>query len=740
MTLSDSLVGQQIGQYKILDRIGQGGMAEVYKGIHSILHRYVAIKVLGRHLETDPKVNARFQREAQAVAALRHPNIVQIYDFGRYEGGYYMVMEYVEGTDLRVDLEQRRQEGTAFTPQEIIAVAEQLASALDYAHAEGVIHRDVKPGNVLLNACGDAILGDFGLAMLRDRLSQITMGHAFGTPEYIAPEQAMDSRAATPQSDIYSLGGILYEMITGELPFEADSAISLALKHINEEPPSLRDFVPDLPVAVENVVLKALSKEPQQRYHSGEALVAALRQAWSDEDVEETWVVASGRGQTPVPTPVPTPRPEKETPAVAPEPSTPAPAPASEAADPVAPPPVPPDDEPASPWWKRPWFLPVMIGCVLLGILLAVLVVRNRAASPFGVGATASPTPTWTVTPTVEPTATATVQPTATETERADAAGVTPVASPSPSRTATASPSPSPTTTPSPTAMPTDTPTATPTATSTSTPTPTPTPTLAPGEALTRSVDSMVMRFVPAGAFPMGADVDDPDASDDEQPQHSVWLGDYWMDETEVTVAQYKQCVAAEGCEAPYTRTYYDNPTYADHPMTFISWEQSAAYCRWVATETGWDVQLPTEAQWEKAASWDPLQETKSRYPWGDELETDYVQLGRTTTAVGAYPRGASPYGILDLSGNVWEWTADWYDKDTYTGRDGVRDPAGPDDGIYRVMRGGSYGSTANYDRQLRTTHREVGYPESTAERPAKGADLGFRCVVVGERLTTEGP
>lgn len=732
MTFSDSLVGQQIGQYKILSRIGQGGMAEVYKGIHLILNRHVAIKVLGRHLETDPKVTARFQREAQAVATLRHPNIVQIYDFGRHEGGYYMVMEYVEGTDLRVELEQRRREGAPFSPQQIVHVAEQLASALDYAHIEGVIHRDVKPGNVLLNTRGDAILSDFGLAMLRDRLSQVTMGHAFGTPEYIAPEQAMDSRAATPQSDIYSLGGILYEMITGELPFEADSAISLALKHINEEPPSLRGFVPDLPVAVENVVLKALAKEPQQRYHSGEALVAALRQAWSDEDVEETLVVASGRDQTPVPMPVSTPRPDGETPAVEPEPSTSAPV----AAGPVSPPPAPPDDEPASPFWKRPWFLPVMIVCVLLGILLGLLAVRNRAASRFGLGATASPTPTWTMTPTVEPTATATVQPTAMETEQADAAGVTPVASPSPSRTATASPSPSLTTTPSPTATPTDTSTATPT----STHTPTPTPTLAPGEALTRSVDGMVMRFVPASAFLMGADDDDPDASDDEQPQHSVLLGDYWMDETEVTVTQYKQCVAADGCEAPYTRTYYDNPTYTDHPMTFISWEQSADYCRWLAAETGWDVQLPTEAQWEKAASWDPFQETKYRYPWGDELETDHVQLGRTTTAVGGYPQGASPYGILDLSGNVWEWTADWYDKDVYMGRDGARDPVGPDDGIYRVMRGGSYGSTANYDRQLRTTHREVGYPESTAERPAKGADLGFRCIVVGERLTTEGP
>jgi serine/threonine-protein kinase len=309
MVVNDSLVGQQIGQYEILEKIGQGGMAEVYKGRHPILHRHVAIKVLGRHLDVNAQVTARFQREAQAVAALRHPNVVQIYDFGRYEGGYYMVMEYVEGTDLRGEIDRRRREGEAFTPQEVIDVAEQLDSALDYAHAEGVIHRDVKPGNVLLNTRGEAILGDFGLAMLRNRLSQITVGHAFGTPEYIAPEQAMESSAATPRSDIYSLGGILYEMITGELPFEADSAISLALKHINEEPPPLRDFVPALPPAVETVVLKALAKEPAQRYHSAAALVVALKQAWSDEEVEETLVVTRERNHATPPPASPTPPP-----------------------------------------------------------------------------------------------------------------------------------------------------------------------------------------------------------------------------------------------------------------------------------------------------------------------------------------------------------------------------------------------------------------------------------------------
>ncbi len=733
MVFNDTLVGQHLGPYEILDRIGQGGVAEVYKGIHTILHRYVAIKVLGRHLETDSQVTARFQREARAVAALRHPNIVQIYDFGRYEGGYYLVMEYVEGTDLRVEIDLRRREGRTFTPEEIIDTMEQLAAALDYAHAEGVIHRDVKPGNVLLNTRGDAILGDFGLAMLQDRLSQITVGHAFGTPEYIAPEQAMDSRAATFSSDIYSLGGILYEMITRKLPFEADSAISLALKHINEDPPPLRDFVPDLPPAVEMVVLKALAKEPDQRYRSAQALVTVLRQAWSDKVVEDTLVVSKGERETPPPAPVEAAVSPPPAPSVQAESSIPAASPPSDAGT---------FEETKSELWRRPWFIPALVLLVLLGIFIGYLTLRDRPASPlFGIGAVASSTPTWTATSTLEPAATETPRPTATETEHAGSVG-TPAGSTSP--TSTSSPTATPTS--SPTATPTSTPTSTPTATSTATPTstptqtPTPTPTLAPGDTMTRPVDGMVMHFVPEGTFLMGAAEDDPDASQDEQPQHAVILGAYWMDETEVTVTQYKQCVAAGACEAPYTRTYYDSPTYADYPMTFISWEQSTDYCQWLADETGWDVRLPTEAQWEKAASWDPTQVVKYRYPWGDTFNADHVRLGSSTASVGEYPAGASPYGILDMSGNVWEWTADWYDKDLYKGRDNVRDPRGPDDGGYRVMRGGSYGSTANFNRQLRTTHREVGYPESTADRPAKGADLGFRCVVVGERLREDEP
>ncbi|MBN1876697.1 MAG: serine/threonine protein kinase, partial [Anaerolineae bacterium] len=288
----NDLIGQHIGQYEILEKIGQGGMAEVYKGIHSALRRHVAIKLMGQSLQNDPTLNQRFLREAQAVAALRHPNIVQVYDFGTYEGGHYIVMEYVAGpggtqpNDLRVEMDCRNKEGRPFSPSQILAILDNIASALDYAHQRGIIHRDIKPSNILLNTEGQAILGDFGLAMLQDRLSQATLGHTFGTPEYIAPEQAIDSRAATAQSDIYSLGGILYEMITGKLPFEAESALSLALKHINETPIPPCQHKPDLSPAVEAVILKTLAKDPTQRYTTAREFVEALRAAW--ERTEET--------------------------------------------------------------------------------------------------------------------------------------------------------------------------------------------------------------------------------------------------------------------------------------------------------------------------------------------------------------------------------------------------------------------------------------------------------------------
>ena len=277
------LVGQKIGPYQVLEKIGQGGMATVYRGFHAELDRYVAIKVLAGALPTTPELIQRFQREAKTIAALRHPNVVQVYDFGPLGDTYYLAMEYVEGSDLQAEMRRRGEAEQPFSREEILHLLGQVAEALDYAHGQGVIHRDVKPGNVLLTASGQPILTDFGLATLRRTRATLitTIGqNVLGTPEYTAPEQALDAQAANPQSDIYSLGCILYELVTGHLPFEGDSALSIALLVISSDPMPPRGHVPDLPVAVERVILCALDKEPKRRFVTARTMVEALRRAW----------------------------------------------------------------------------------------------------------------------------------------------------------------------------------------------------------------------------------------------------------------------------------------------------------------------------------------------------------------------------------------------------------------------------------------------------------------------------
>ncbi len=715
----DTLIGRTIGQYKILEKIGQGGMAEVYKGFQPNLNRYVAIKVLGRTLRDDPVFTKRFQREAQASASLRHANVIRIFDYGAFEGGHYIVMEYIEGTDLRAEMDRRKREGRGFTPGETLHLLSQVAEALDYAHQQGVIHRDIKPANILLSSEGQVVLSDFGLAMLRNRVSQMTMGHSFGTPEYIAPEQAIDSRAAVPQSDIYALGAILYEIVANRPPFYAESPLSLALMHVNEDPTPPRHYAPSLPAAVEAVILQALAKDPAERFSTAQAMVDALRRAWAGRGVSEGDKITQpampvGRQLPPTPPPPPSP-----------------PSPPTQASL----------EKPAPiPWWRR-W--PVIVGVVGALLLIPVLLIGIPALLPGGEPVTVIPTgttaatrtppvtaiPTKTSTPTAAPTDTPTSTPTLTSLPTST---FTPAPTDTPAPTFTLEPSPiiQPTVTSTP--LPTLTPTATPTSTllPTGTPTDTPSPGLLPGQIAIRSVDGMGMRFVPQGPFPMGTD-DDPDAFPHERPQHTVILSAYWIDETEVTNAQYRLCVEAEGCAPPSILTAYDDPARANHPVVYVTWEKADAYCTWLADETGWDVYLPTEAQWEKAASWDPVAEVKYRYPWGDEdaeptlLNYQGTGLGRTTP-VGSYPLGASPYGALDMAGNVWEWVADWYDQDYYDVTDGATDPTGPASGTHHVMRGGSYGYS---EHKARTTHRDAGTPR------ASGAGLGFRCVVGGESL-----
>ncbi|MCU1354739.1 MAG: serine/threonine protein kinase with sensor(s) [Acidimicrobiales bacterium] len=262
------------GRYELHRRVGRGGMAEVYLARDRLLDRLVAIKILFPEFATDPSFVARFRREAQAAANLNHPNIVGVYDWGKERGTYYIVMEYVDGRTISDIL---RTDGT-IEPKKAAGIAADVAAALGFAHRKGVVHRDVKPGNVLITAAGEVKVADFGIAraMTSQGEEDLTQaGSVMGTATYFSPEQAQ-GQTVDARTDLYSLGVVLYEMASGKPPFTAESPVAIAYKHVQEPVPPLRDKVPDIPPAYEAIVNKALAKNPDDRYPDGAAMRADL--------------------------------------------------------------------------------------------------------------------------------------------------------------------------------------------------------------------------------------------------------------------------------------------------------------------------------------------------------------------------------------------------------------------------------------------------------------------------------
>jgi serine/threonine protein kinase len=272
--------GLTLGRYELRRRVAQGGMAEVYVAYDRRVRRQVAIKVLyGR----DESFIRRFEREALAVGALSHDHILPLYDFGEQSPWYYLVMPYVEGGTLRDYLQKRKR----LTLEEAASFLDQIASALQYAHDHGVLHRDVKPSNILLRPDGYAYLADFGLAKAIMGAESLTSdGTIVGTPEYMAPEQS--NGVNDYRSDIYSLGVVLFQMLTGRVPFTAESPVAIFLRHIQTPPPSPRELNSEISPAVEEVILKALAKDPAERYQEAQELAAAYWKALQQE---------RGRGQ-----------------------------------------------------------------------------------------------------------------------------------------------------------------------------------------------------------------------------------------------------------------------------------------------------------------------------------------------------------------------------------------------------------------------------------------------------------
>ncbi|MFW5691555.1 MAG: serine/threonine-protein kinase [Chloroflexota bacterium] len=296
----DELIGRMMGQFQIVEEIGRGGMATVYRALQQSMNRTVAVKVLPRQMLHDPGFYDRFVREVEVISALEHPHILPIYDYGQTDGLPFIAMRYLGGGSL----EQRIRRG-ALSLEEIEKPLRQVAQALDYAHQQGIIHRDLKPGNIMLDEGGNAYLSDFGIARVLG--SDLTGSMIIGTPAYMSPEQAnglpIDSR-----SDIYSLGIVLFELLTGRGPFQAETPMAVLLKHITEPIPPLRNFRDDIPPSVEAVVEKATAKDPDHRYIAAGEMAEAYSRALREGDINpavSTWPGAASATPPPMPAAAP---------------------------------------------------------------------------------------------------------------------------------------------------------------------------------------------------------------------------------------------------------------------------------------------------------------------------------------------------------------------------------------------------------------------------------------------------
>src|SRR5690242_4529572 len=273
------MVGEVIAdRYELEELLDHGGMSTVYRGRDRLLERTVALKVLHAHFGDDAEYVERFRREARAVAQLSHPNIVTVIDRGSSDGHQFIVFEYVEGENLKQLVER----SGPLSVDRTLELGIQIADALAFAHAHGLVHRDVKPQNVLIDSAGDAKVTDFGIARSLDVEEGVTQtGTVLGTSNYLSPEQA-SGKPVTPATDVYSLGVVLFELLTAEVPFPGENFVAVAMKHINEPPPDLTERRPDVPLRLVAAVEKALEKDPARRFRSMDAFAWELRQCLAE--------------------------------------------------------------------------------------------------------------------------------------------------------------------------------------------------------------------------------------------------------------------------------------------------------------------------------------------------------------------------------------------------------------------------------------------------------------------------
>ena len=278
-------------RYEVLSKIGAGGMADVYKGKDHMLNRYVAIKVLKKEFKEDENFVRKFRSEAQAAAGLIHPNVVNVYDVGEDRGLYYMVMELVEGITLKEYIDKKGR----LSHKETISIAIQMCTGIGVAHAANIIHRDIKPQNIIISKDGKVKVTDFGIA--KATTSNTISSNAMGSVHYTSPEQARGG-FSDQKSDIYSIGITMYEMVTGQVPFDGDSTVSVAIKHLQEEitPPS--EIVPDIPYSLEQIILKCTQKNGERRYKNTDELIQDLKRSLVDPDGDFVIIPPLGNADT----------------------------------------------------------------------------------------------------------------------------------------------------------------------------------------------------------------------------------------------------------------------------------------------------------------------------------------------------------------------------------------------------------------------------------------------------------
>lgn len=356
--------GENVGPYRVMEQLGRGGMATVYKAYHANLDRYVALKVLHPAFLEDENFLARFQREARVVAKLEHPNIVPIYDFAEHDGQPYLVMKFVEGETLKALINRGR-----LSVEQIWDVVDAVGAGLAYAHAQGILHRDIKPSNLIVANDGQMYLADFGLARIAEMGESTLSGDMImGTPQYISPEQALGVKDLDGRTDIYSFAVILYEMVVGQVPFTSDTPFSIIHDHIYSPLPLPKTVNPSVPEEVERVLLKALAKERDDRYQSVPELVEAFKDAWKEADVDMAEVTMT--------------KPITEiTPALAPDPVPAAVARVSEPTPTDTADPAPTGASP-SPKKKRPVWAFILVGVLVIAAAVFAFIHFSSSSAP----------------------------------------------------------------------------------------------------------------------------------------------------------------------------------------------------------------------------------------------------------------------------------------------------------------------------------------------------------------------